>query len=76
MLAAKGNAPTFTDFEEAFSKVSVDFVFEITGSDAVSRILQEKLAGKNIQLITHDMAYVLLTVIDEDNFRIKKECQR
>ena len=73
MLAAKGNAPTFTDFEEAFSKVKVDFVFEITGSDVVSKTLQEKLAGTDIQLITHGMARVLLTVIDEDNSRIKQK---
>ena len=72
MLAAKGNVPTFTNFEEAFSKVKVDFIFEITGSDAVSRNLQEKLAGTDIQLITHDMAYVLLMVIDEDNSRVKQ----
>jgi uncharacterized protein YceH (UPF0502 family) len=65
--ARRTNIPTFTDIDQAFKSQKVEFVFEVTGSTAVVNMLLERLNCTSTQLITHDMAYVLINVIDENH---------
>jgi methyl-accepting chemotaxis protein len=65
--ARKAGISTFTDIDQAFKSQQVEFVFEVTGSSAVVNMLMEKLSCTSTQLITHDMAYVLINVIDENH---------
>jgi hypothetical protein len=62
---------TFTDLDEAL-KVPTDFVLEVTGSDKVVQLLQQKITHSANRLITHEMAYIILQVIEEKNDRTKK----
>jgi threonine dehydrogenase-like Zn-dependent dehydrogenase len=60
------NIATFTDYNLAIAEKRVDFIFEVTGSAKVAKMLQESLAGQTTQLITHDMAFILLKVMEEN----------
>jgi hypothetical protein len=55
----------FDDVRAATTSTRADFVFEVTGSKKVVAICREALANQPTELVTHDMAHVLLRVIDE-----------
>lgn len=59
----------YTDFSQAMRSHSVDFIFEVTGSARVAEELKAALADKRVQLITHDMAFILMQVIDENRLK-------
>jgi methyl-accepting chemotaxis protein len=70
MLAAhEAKLATFTDINQAIRSTRVDFIFEVTGSERVVEIIQQALANQTTQLITHDMAHIILTVIEENRQR-------
>jgi hypothetical protein len=65
MVAARQqNVYTFTDMMKALGTTRTDFIVEVTGSKKVVEMLQKALAGLPTQLITHDMAFILLKVIE------------
>lgn len=68
--------PIYVDFREALAHSRPDFVFEITGSNAVAATLAEALAGTPTQLVTHDMAYVLMRVIDDHRGKVTRSVRR
>ena len=57
--------PIFTSIDQALSK-SVDFILEVTGSQKVIDVIQAAITGKDIKLITHEMAYIILEVMEEN----------
>ena len=65
--ARKTGISTYTDIDQAFKSHEIEFVFEVTGSPAVVSILMERLNCTPTQLITHNMAYLLINVIDENH---------
>ncbi len=71
MEAARAHdIPMYVDFREALKQTHPDFVFEITGSNAVAGALSQALAGTSSQLVTHDMAYVLMRVIEDHRRKV------
>lgn len=67
IVAARGKGiPVFASVDQALSK-PVDFILEVTGSKKVVDILQSTISGTDIKLITHEMAYVILEVMEENS---------
>ena len=64
-IARKAGIPTFTDFHQAIQEITADFVFEVTGSNKVAELVQQELVNSQSRLVTHDMAHIILTVIEE-----------
>jgi 23S rRNA U2552 (ribose-2'-O)-methylase RlmE/FtsJ len=50
-------------------QIPVDFIVEVTGAQKVVDQLVRMVAEKNIQIITHDMAYIIMQVLEENNHR-------
>jgi len=65
LAARQARIPAFCDVEQALRAAPADLIFEVTGVPAVAERLKQALAGQPVQLVTHDAAYVLLTVLDE-----------
>ncbi len=57
----------YTDLTEAIQASPVDYIFEVTGSAQVAAILHQHLDCSNTQIITHDMAYILIMAIDQNH---------
>ncbi|MBI9046965.1 MAG: hypothetical protein JEZ06_20935 [Anaerolineaceae bacterium] len=72
MEARKKGIATFNDFETALQKFPVDFIYEITGLKKVSDKIHEIIAGTEIQLVTAEMAYVIIKVIEENDQVLKE----
>lgn len=68
--AKKENVEVFDSIDNALKR-KTDFVLEVTGSDRVVDTLREKMNGSSGELITHNMAFIILQVIDENN---RKTC--
>ncbi len=66
MEAKKENVEVFDSIDRALTR-KTDFILEVTGSEKVVEILKEKMNGSTGELITHDMAFVVLQVIEENN---------
>jgi len=64
--ARKANVEVFDSIDRALER-KTDFVLEVTGSEKVIEVLKEKMNGSSGELITHNMAFVVLQVIDENN---------
>jgi hypothetical protein len=64
--AKKENVEVFDSLDLALKRPT-DFILEVTGSDKVVDILREKMDGSSGELITHNMAFVILQVIEENN---------
>lgn len=64
--AKKENVEVFDSIDNALKR-KTDFVLEVTGSDRVVDTLREKMNGSSGELITHNMAFIILQVIDENN---------
>jgi methyl-accepting chemotaxis protein len=75
--ALKNEVATFLDLSEAIHKQTVDFVFEVTGSNRVVEIIRQLLGDSTTKLITHEMAHILMSVIEENrqktNVRVQTE---
>ncbi len=55
---------TFSDMDEALT-TTVDFIFEVTGSSKVVELLKTKLSGTSVELVTHNMAFVIIQAIEQ-----------
>ena len=65
VAAQQARVATYSDVAAALRGAPADFVFEVTGVPQVAESLRQALAGSRTQLVTHDTAYTLLTVIEE-----------
>jgi predicted dehydrogenase len=65
LAARREQSATYTDIRQALKTTPADFIFAVTGVPAVAETLRHELAGRPTQLMTHDMAYIRLTVIEE-----------
>ncbi len=72
VAARKMGIPTYSDLQMA-TKVPARFIIEVTGSSGVVDKIKSAIDGTQTQLITHDMAYIILQVIDENNHRTKNK---
>jgi glyceraldehyde-3-phosphate dehydrogenase/erythrose-4-phosphate dehydrogenase len=70
--ASTDGIPVFTDFVEAITRISTDFILEITGSNDILAKIKQKLDGRATNLITHDMAFIMMKSIEDDTKRTKK----
>jgi Methyl-accepting chemotaxis protein (MCP) signalling domain len=70
--AQKSGITTFSEIEQAL-KTETDFIFEVTGSDKVVEILEQKLDHCFGKLITHNMAYIILEVIEGNSNKVASE---
>ncbi len=68
--AQKRRIPTYTDLLQAL-KTPVDFIFEVTGNAKVAQILAENLNPEVTKLVTHEMAQIILEVVDEADQKVK-----
>jgi hypothetical protein len=50
-MAAEAGIPTYTDIEEAFRKVPIKLIFDMTGVPAVKSQILQFMNGKDIQLM-------------------------
>jgi hypothetical protein len=73
--AREKGIPTFFAIDQALS-IPVDFILEVTGSPKVIGVIQAAIAGKSIQLITHQMAYIILEVLEDNAKANRKEVVR
>ncbi len=64
MAAKVKGIPVYQSIENALTE-TVDFILEVTGSQKVMELLQKTIEGTDIKLITHDMAYIILEVMEE-----------
>lgn len=71
MLAAKqAKIPTYDDLDQALA-IDTDFLLEVTGSNKVAELLASKIGNACGRLITHQMAFVILSVINENNSKTR-----
>jgi methyl-accepting chemotaxis protein len=71
ILAAQNTKiATFQDIDIALNNPT-DLVIEVTGSKKVVEILQEKIGNTCGKVITHDMAFIILQVIEESNKKLR-----
>lgn len=68
--AQKKHVPTYIDLLQAL-KTPVDFIFEVTGNAKVAQILAENLNPEVTKLVTHEMAQIILEVVDESDKKVK-----
>ena len=66
LAAVEAKIQTFDDISSALN-IETDFILEVTGSNKVTEILAEKINNAWGRLITHQMAFVILSVINENN---------
>jgi len=71
MVAARQQKiDTFTDMMKALGTTRPDFIIEVTGSTKVVEMIQKALDSHQTQFITHDMAFILLKVIESHRQRV------
>jgi hypothetical protein len=71
VLAKKSNIATSGDLVQSIKKFPVDYIFEVTGSAKVQQMIKEQITGTPTRMFTHEMSYVILSVIDENNQKNK-----
>jgi methyl-accepting chemotaxis protein len=69
--AKKTGIQTYTDVRAALN-TRVDYIFEVTGQPEVIEILS-KSKDASTRLFTHDMAQVILMVMDENDQKVKNQ---
>jgi methyl-accepting chemotaxis protein len=70
--AQRAGVHTYTDLNAALLQ-PVDFIVEVTGSAKLLETISQQIAQTRTCLITHDMAFIFLTVIGENNQRVKNQ---
>jgi predicted dinucleotide-utilizing enzyme len=66
-LARANGISTYTDLDEALRLHNVDYIFEVTGSAQIANKLKQFAANQTTSVFTHDMASIILRVIEENN---------
>lgn len=72
VAARRKKIPTFTDIGAAVRSSEVDLICEVTGSKKVESVLQAALVNHNARVLTHETAFVVLSVIEENNHSIRQ----
>jgi hypothetical protein len=75
VVARKDGIRTFTDLN-AVRTIKVDFIFEVTGSKDAITAIREFAEPLGARVITHDMAKVILEVIQENDQKVKADSVR
>lgn len=70
--ARRAEVKTFTNIESALVQ-PVDFIFEVTGNPGVVEIINRHIARTKTSLVTHEMAFIILSVIGENNQKVKDD---
>lgn len=70
--ARRAEVKTFTNIESALVH-PVDFIFEVTGNPGVVEIINRHIARTKTSLVTHEMAFIILSVIGENNQKVKDD---
>lgn len=70
IAARQAKIKTYDDIENALTN-KTDFVFEVTGSDRVVEILRGRMNDACGKLITHNMAFIILQAIEENNRHLR-----
>jgi len=65
--ARQARIPVFTSIDQALDSTPTDFIFEVTGSAEIVKALISKLKGSLLKLVTHQMAQIILSVVEENN---------
>lgn len=71
LAAKKAHIAIYDDLDKALEN-QTDLILEVTGSDKVVEILQQKIGNACGKLITHSMAYVILQVIEENSTMLRE----
>jgi hypothetical protein len=71
--AGKDHIAVFTDIDQALAVHSVDFIFEVTGSNVVADLIRQKLGTSATELITHNMAFIILQVVEHCHRDVKNQ---
>ncbi|HPH97818.1 MAG TPA: methyl-accepting chemotaxis protein [Anaerolineaceae bacterium] len=67
VAARKKKIPIFTDISDAIKSRETDLICEVTGSKKVESVLQAALSGSPTPVLSHEMAFIVLSVIEENN---------
>ena len=70
-LARKQGAQAYTDLDSALAH-PVDLILEVTGSAEVAQAIRERIDHRSVNLISHDIAFVFLGAIEENEQRSKQ----
>lgn len=62
--------PIFSSADDALESNPVKYVFEVTGSEKVAESLKKRLKDTEIQLVTHEMAFILIASLEEKEQRM------
>jgi hypothetical protein len=71
VVAARADGVSTYQRVEDIQSIPVDFIIEVTGMPEVVEKLDQMFGRTAVRLITHDMAKVVLEVIEENNRRLK-----
>lgn len=63
--ARQDRLAVLTDIQEALNRYPVDVIFEVTASAQVVKLLKQLLNDTATELVTHDMAYLILQVLEQ-----------
>ena len=71
--ARQNKISVYNDIDQTLAIHNVDFIFEVTGSAQVSDYLKSKIAGTTTQLITHEMAFLVLQTVEQRDQAVKTQ---
>jgi methyl-accepting chemotaxis protein len=66
--ARAAGVPDFDNMDR-INRLPADFIVEVTGAQKVVERLNHIVEGTSQQIITHDMAYIVMQVLEEGNHR-------
>ena len=73
--AREAGVPTYTDIQTAVHSQKADMVFELVGRPEVAEELRKALAGTEIRLVEHMVAYTILSITEEDRQRVHRNVE-
>jgi methyl-accepting chemotaxis protein len=71
--ARQENVDVFTEIDQAMTAHTVDFIFEVTGSRVVADSIKQKLKDSTTELITHDVVFIILQVVEHRDNEVKNK---
>ncbi len=73
VAAREAGVPTYTEVDLAIKSTHADFVFELVGRPEVIEQLNKSAEGRDIRIVSHEVAQVILTLTEEDQTRIRSQ---
>ena len=70
--AIQSKVRTYTDFKKAQEESPAEFIFEVTGVAQIAEALAA-YETDGVKVISHDAAFIILSVIDENNRAVKDQ---